>query len=169
MLNQRSRSIHLSHRETCPSELGHPQPAAIGAERGRSGTGPDLRGKLVRLRRGPARACRFDLASPGLAPDPHRAARADRNLSRFGATIVEPVPAVVYQDVKASFIVGLILVAGGLFLILRPPHYASQQSLFKVGGVHASIRQDKTLPGWVGGTVLGAGVLLLGVALMKRL
>lgn len=70
---------------------------------------------------------------------------------------------------KVSIVAGLILTAGGLFLILRPPHYASQQRVFKFAGVQASVRHEKTVPGWVGGTVLGAGVILLAAGLLKRL
>lgn len=69
---------------------------------------------------------------------------------------------------KASSIVGLILIAGGIFLIVHPPHYATQQSVFKFGGLTASVRQERALPGWVGGSVLGAGLVLLSVGLLKR-
>ncbi len=69
---------------------------------------------------------------------------------------------------KAPSIVGLILIAGGLFLILRPPHYASEHSVLKFGGLEATVREERPLPGWVGGTVLGAGLVLLSVGLLKR-
>src|SRR5487761_1618225 len=35
---------------------------------------------------------------------------------------------------KASLIAGLLLIAAGVFLILRPPQYASEQSVVKLGG-----------------------------------
>lgn len=69
---------------------------------------------------------------------------------------------------KATLIAGLILAGGGTFLILRPPHYATQQSVFKFGGLTASVSQERALPGWVGGTVLGAGLALLSVGLLRR-
>jgi drug/metabolite transporter (DMT)-like permease len=69
---------------------------------------------------------------------------------------------------KASLIAGLVLIAAGIFLILRPPHYASEQSVFKLGDLEAKMQQERTLPGWVGGAVLGAGIVLLGAGLMKR-
>jgi len=69
---------------------------------------------------------------------------------------------------KASLIAGLVLIAAGIFLILRPPHYASEQSVFKVGQLEARMQEDRPLPGWVGGGVLGAGIVLLGVGLVKR-
>ena len=69
---------------------------------------------------------------------------------------------------KASIVAGFILAVGGLFLILRPPHYASRERVFKIAGVQASVRHEKTLPGWVGGGVLGAGIVLLAAGLVKR-
>lgn len=69
---------------------------------------------------------------------------------------------------RASFIAGLVLIAAGVFLILRPPHYASEQSVFKLGDLEAKMQQERTLPGWVGGAVLGAGIVLLGAGLVKR-
>ncbi len=69
---------------------------------------------------------------------------------------------------KASLIAGLVLIAAGVFLILRPPHYASQQSVLKLGDLEATMQQERTVPGWVGGAVLGAGVVLLGAGLFKR-
>lgn len=69
---------------------------------------------------------------------------------------------------RASLIAGLILIAAGIFLILRPPHYSTDQSVVKFGGFEARMQQERTIPGWVGGLALGAGVVLLGTAIIKR-
>jgi drug/metabolite transporter (DMT)-like permease len=69
---------------------------------------------------------------------------------------------------KTSLIAGLVLIAAGIFLILRPPHYSSEQSVFKLGGLEAKVQQQRPLPDWVGGAVLGAGIVLLGAGLLKR-
>ena len=69
---------------------------------------------------------------------------------------------------KIRSIVALVLIAGGLFLILRPPHYSTEQSVLKLGNLEATVRQERQLPGWVGGTVLGAGLALLSLGLLKR-
>lgn len=69
---------------------------------------------------------------------------------------------------KAFLIAGLVLIVAGIFLILRPPHYASEQSVFKLGDLEAKMQQERALPGWVGGAVLGAGIVLLGAGLVKR-
>ena len=69
---------------------------------------------------------------------------------------------------KASLLAGLVLIAAGIFLILRPPHYASEQSVLKLGNLDAKMQQERMLPEWVGGVVLGVGVGLLGAGLLKR-
>jgi drug/metabolite transporter (DMT)-like permease len=72
------------------------------------------------------------------------------------------------RPMKASLILGLVLIAAGIFLIVRPLHYASEQSVFKIGDVEARMQQERALPGWVGGLVLGAGIVLLGTGLIKK-
>ena len=69
---------------------------------------------------------------------------------------------------KVSLIAGLVLIAAGVLLILRPPHYSTEQSVFKLGDIEAKFQQERTLPDWVGGVVLGAGVVLLGTGLLRR-
>ena len=69
---------------------------------------------------------------------------------------------------KASLIAGLVLIAAGIFLILRPPHYASVQRVLWLGDLVAKMQLVRPLPGWVGGVVLGAGIVLLGAGLVKR-
>ena len=69
---------------------------------------------------------------------------------------------------KASLIVALVLIAGGIVLIVHPPHYASRQSVLKFGGLEASVRQERPLPGWVGGTALGIGLGVLALGLLKK-
>ncbi len=69
---------------------------------------------------------------------------------------------------RTTLIASLVLIAAGVFLILRPPHYSSEQSVVSLGSFQARVQQERTLPGWVGGVVLGAGVVLLGTALFKR-
>jgi hypothetical protein len=65
-------------------------------------------------------------------------------------------------------ILGAILVAAGLFLILRPPSYPHQESVFKMGDIEATVQDRRTVPGWVGGVLLGAGCVLVIVG-VKRL
>jgi hypothetical protein len=69
---------------------------------------------------------------------------------------------------RSLWISGLVLIAAGLYLILRPPHYMGDQSVFKFGRIEATMQQERKLPGWVGGTALGAGLVLLGFGLFRR-
>jgi drug/metabolite transporter (DMT)-like permease len=64
-------------------------------------------------------------------------------------------------------ILGAILVAAGLFLIIRPPTYPHQESVFKLGDLQATVQDRRTVPGWVGGVLLGAGCVLV-IGGMKR-
>jgi drug/metabolite transporter (DMT)-like permease len=65
-------------------------------------------------------------------------------------------------------ILGVMLIAAGLFVILRPPSYSSEQSVLKLGDLEAKVQQQRTVPGWVGGTLLGAGCVLLVLGIRKR-
>jgi hypothetical protein len=63
---------------------------------------------------------------------------------------------------------GVVLIAAGLFVILRPPSYSSEQSVLKLGDLEAKVQQQRTVPGWVGGALLGAGCVLLVLGVRKR-
>jgi hypothetical protein len=69
---------------------------------------------------------------------------------------------------RAALTAGLVLIAVGIFLILRPIHYPSDRSVIKLGSFQAKVEEDRTVPEWIGGIVLGAGVVLLGAGLFKR-
>lgn len=69
---------------------------------------------------------------------------------------------------RASLILGLVLIAVGIFMILRPIHYPSDHTALKVGSFEAKVETERTIPPWAGGIVLGAGVVLLGAGLIKR-
>jgi hypothetical protein len=64
-------------------------------------------------------------------------------------------------------ILGVILIAGGLFVLIKSPSYSSEKSLFKVGDVEAKVAQDHAIPPWVGGAALAAGVVLIVVGVRK--
>ena len=57
-------------------------------------------------------------------------------------------------------IMGIILIAGGLFVLIKTPSYTSDKSVFKIGDVEAKVAQEHAIPPWIGGAALAAGVLL---------
>lgn len=68
---------------------------------------------------------------------------------------------------RAVQISGAILIAVGLLLIFKPPSYTREQSVFRLGDLEAKVQQQRTVPGWVGGVLLGAGCVLVVVGLKK--
>jgi drug/metabolite transporter (DMT)-like permease len=64
-------------------------------------------------------------------------------------------------------VLGAILIAGGLFILIKAPTYSSDKSLFKVGDVEAKIAQPHEIPAWAGGAALAAGVILVAVGARK--
>lgn len=63
---------------------------------------------------------------------------------------------------------GVILIAIGLWIIIRPPSYSREESVFKFGDVEAKMQQQHPVPGWLGGLALGAGLVLVVVGVARR-
>jgi cytochrome c biogenesis protein CcdA len=68
---------------------------------------------------------------------------------------------------RALRISGLVLIAIGLWIIIRPPSYSREESVFKFGDVEARMQEQRSLPGWVGGVALGAGLVLVVVGFRR--
>ena len=64
-------------------------------------------------------------------------------------------------------VVGALLIAGGLFVLIKAPSYSSDKSLFKIGDVEAKVAQEHAIPPWAGGAALAAGVVLVVVGARK--
>jgi hypothetical protein len=58
-------------------------------------------------------------------------------------------------------ILGAILIAGGLFVLIKSPSYSSDKSVFKIGDVEAKVAQEHAISPWVGGAAIAAGVILI--------
>ena len=58
-------------------------------------------------------------------------------------------------------LIGVLLIAGGLYVLIKSPTYSSDKSLFKVGQVEARVREDREIPPWAGGVVLAVGLVLV--------
>jgi hypothetical protein len=64
-------------------------------------------------------------------------------------------------------IVGALLIAGGLFVLIKAPTYSSDKSVFKIGDVEAKVSQEHAIPPWAGGIAFAAGVALIVVGARK--
>ena len=64
-------------------------------------------------------------------------------------------------------IVGALLIAGGLFVLIKAPSYSSDKSVFKIGDLEAKVAQEHAIPPWAGGVALAAGVVLIVVGSRK--
>jgi drug/metabolite transporter (DMT)-like permease len=62
---------------------------------------------------------------------------------------------------------GAILIAVGLFVLIKPPSYSREESVLKVGDIEAKLQEQRTIPSGVGGALLGVGCVLVIVGLKK--
>jgi len=69
---------------------------------------------------------------------------------------------------RALQIVGAILIAIGLWVLIRPPSYTREHSVLKLGNVEATVQQQQPVPGWAGGIALGVGAVLLVIGLKRH-
>jgi hypothetical protein len=65
-------------------------------------------------------------------------------------------------------IAGVLLLAIGVWFVVRPPTYSREESLFRVGNIEATMHREHTVPGWLGGAAIGGGVVLLLLSLARR-
>ena len=69
---------------------------------------------------------------------------------------------------RAIQVSGAVLIVIGVWMVIRPPSYSREESVFKLGDVEAKMQQERQVPGWVGGMALGAGLVLLVVGSKGR-
>jgi hypothetical protein len=64
-------------------------------------------------------------------------------------------------------ILGVLLIAAGLFVLVKSPSYSSDKSVLKIGNVEAKVAQEHAVPAWAGGAAIVAGVVLIVVGARK--
>jgi hypothetical protein len=62
---------------------------------------------------------------------------------------------------------GLLLIAIGFWIVIRPPSYPHEETVLKFGGLEAKVQEQRRVPGWAGGIALGAGLVLLVAGFRK--
>jgi hypothetical protein len=65
-------------------------------------------------------------------------------------------------------LLGVVLLAIGAFIVFRGLTYKDRDEVLKVGGVEASVEQERAIPTWVGGAALVAGIVLLAAGMKRR-
>jgi hypothetical protein len=65
-------------------------------------------------------------------------------------------------------LLGIVLLAIGAFIVFRGATYSSREEVLKVGDVKASVESKKTVPTWVGGIAIVAGIVLLAGGMRRR-
>jgi hypothetical protein len=65
---------------------------------------------------------------------------------------------------RALIIIGALLIAGGVFVLVKAPSYSSEKSVLKVAGLEAKVTEEHEIPGWAGAAGIAAGlaVIVLG-------
>jgi drug/metabolite transporter (DMT)-like permease len=72
------------------------------------------------------------------------------------------------MHMRAGLVIGALLIAAGLYVLIRSPSYNQDKSLFKVGSVEAKVTEEHAIPPWAGGIALAAGVVLVVVGARSR-
>lgn len=71
-------------------------------------------------------------------------------------------------SMRTVMIVGVLLIAAGLYVLIGSPSYSEDKSLFKIGSVEAKVTERHTIPGWGGALGLAAGLVLVVVGARRR-
>jgi predicted transporter len=71
---------------------------------------------------------------------------------------------------RAAVIVGIILIAAGIYVAAGQASYKSSRDVLKIGGLEASVKESHMVPQWAGGVAIVVGGLLVfaGVRPAKR-
>ncbi len=68
---------------------------------------------------------------------------------------------------KPHVVAGIVLVALGVFIVLRGLSYGSGRSVVRVGDFQASVEEQRAIPTWVGGAAIVGGLLLVGAGVRR--
>lgn len=71
---------------------------------------------------------------------------------------------------KAGVIVGIILIAAGIYVVAGQASYKSNREVLKIGGIEASVKESRVIPPWTGavGIVVGGVLVFAGMRAGKR-
>lgn len=62
---------------------------------------------------------------------------------------------------KALVILGVMLIAAGIYVAAGQASYKTDKNVLKIGGLEASVKEAHQVPPWTGGIAIVAGGLLV--------
>ena len=62
---------------------------------------------------------------------------------------------------KAGVIVGIILIAIGIYVAAGQASYKSDREVLKIGGIEASVKESRAVPPWTGAVAIVIGGVLI--------
>jgi drug/metabolite transporter (DMT)-like permease len=69
---------------------------------------------------------------------------------------------------RIRFIIGVALLAAGIFVLARGWSYTAQRGELEFGEFKASVVEKRSIPPWVGGIVILGGAVLMVSARFRR-
>lgn len=68
----------------------------------------------------------------------------------------------------ALIIAGLVLAIGGAAGFMGKLEYTHEKEVAKIGGLSATVNQDRTVPQWLGGLAALVGIGLIAAGAMRK-
>jgi hypothetical protein len=62
---------------------------------------------------------------------------------------------------RTPVLLGIVLLGLGGYILVRGINYTSDKAVLKVGEFHATMEQKRSIPPWVGGVAVAAGVVMI--------
>lgn len=69
---------------------------------------------------------------------------------------------------KAAAIVGIILIAIGIYVVAGQASYKSDKEVVKIGGLSASVTDSRAVPAWAGAVAIAVGGVLVFAGLRGK-
>ena len=62
---------------------------------------------------------------------------------------------------KIGAIVGIILIAAGIYVVAGQGSYSRNREVIKIGGLEASVKESRLIPPWMGAVAIAMGGVLV--------
>jgi hypothetical protein len=69
---------------------------------------------------------------------------------------------------RAYLIAGIVILGLGAFVLLRGANFASHRDVLHIGDMKITAEAQRTIPPWVGGAAIVAGLSLIAAGALKR-